>query len=585
MGHTPWTVAMRARPEVTAGRSVKRRRRSAARGKRAVVAAWMGWILLGCTPPQLSAEADLSWPTLVAVSLPERQEVSPTPEIWFTFSEPLDPATATNDAVVVIPFDLGEPCGASLDCGDSARCRGGRCQRNPVDGPFRADMARTPLGLARRSRLAPTRLAFQADGRRLSLRVVQPLQPHRLHVLLVGATLTDLSGNPLRTPLGADLAFEHVFATGGAELGRPQVALISPRAGRVGLPVNLERLVVSLSKPVNGLSHQALWLQSESGRRVDLSPSAMAGPCGAQHEGHCLWLVPRGGLVGPESWRLHVDRGVRDAAGQAVFNEAPPVIVTGGATDRDPPRLLSRDVRVADGCAVLALRLDEDADIRVRASWSAEERVSVGRGDHEVGIPVTGPLSGSITVWASDLAGNEAEPLVVAVESHAARSVIISEVLANPAGPEPSQEFVELFNSSRVPVDLTGWSLDDGDDGKGAALLPRGTLAPGAFAVVVGAAHSSALVDDPAPEPDALVIRLSSTVGGRGLSNRGESLALRDAEGRMISWYTAYWRTDGRADDGRSIERSRPDACGLRGDWSPNPQGSSTPGSAGLVSR
>lgn len=334
-----------------------------------------------------------------------------------------------------------------------------------------------------------------------------------------------------------------------------------------------------------GLSDEALWLESDSGTRVDLSVYPLAGACGARHEGHCLRLVPRGGLVVHQSWRLLVAPEVRDAAGQQVFNEEPPVIATGATTDREVPRRLSQDVRVADGCVVLALRFDEDVDVRIKASWSGDEHRSVGRGDHEVGVPVMGPLRGYLTVWASDLAGNRANPFDVAVEAHAARSVIISEVLSNPAGPEPSQEFVELFNAGRDPVDLTGWRLDDGDDRTGVALLPRATLAPGAFAVLVGSAYSAALVSDPAPEPDALLIRLDSTVGGRGLSNRGESLALRDAEGRLVSWYTPYWRTDGSADDGRSIERSGPGTCGLRGDWRPNPEGSSTPGSPASASR
>lgn len=253
---------------------------------------------------------------------------------------------------------------------------------------------------------------------------------------------------------------------------------------------------------------------------MDLSAYPMAGACGTRHQGHCLRLVPRGALVGQQSWRLFVAPEVRDAAGQPVFNEEPPVIVTGAITDRQAPRLLARHVRVADGCAVLVLRLDEDADVRVEPSWSDGEHISVGRSDHEVGVPVAVPLRGYLTVSVSDLAGNRANPFVVTVEAHGPRSVIISEVLSNPAGPEPSQEFVELFNAGLDPVDLTGWRLDDGDDGSGVARLPGATLAPGGFAVLVGSAYSSALVSDPAPAPDALLIRLDSTVGGRGLSNR-----------------------------------------------------------------
>ncbi len=46
-----------------------------------------------------------------------------------------------------------------------------------------------------------------------------------------------------------------------------------------------------------------------------------------------------------------------------------------------------------------------------------------------------------------------------ATHGTAANHLLLSEVLYDPAGPEPGAEFVELYNPTGQPVTLTGWSL------------------------------------------------------------------------------------------------------------------------------
>lgn len=113
--------------------------------------------------------------------------------------------------------------------------------------------------------------------------------------------------------------------------------------------------------------------------------------------------------------------------------------------------------------------------------------------------------------------------------------VVINEVLANAVGPEPAQEWVELFNDGRTAVDLEGWTLEDVG---GIALLPADSLAPGQFAVVVGDTYDAASGYDVAPAPGTVLLRVPH-VGKNGLSNSGEPLRLVSPDGQAESSFPA----------------------------------------------
>ena len=54
--------------------------------------------------------------------------------------------------------------------------------------------------------------------------------------------------------------------------------------------------------------------------------------------------------------------------------------------------------------------------------------------------------------------------------------LVINEVLANPIGPEPHQEWVELYNDGAVAAELADFALCDIG---GEAWLPEAVLEPG----------------------------------------------------------------------------------------------------------
>lgn len=126
------------------------------------------------------------------------------------------------------------------------------------------------------------------------------------------------------------------------------------------------------------------------------------------------------------------------------------------------------------------------------------------------------------------------EPFSLALRTSAPRPhLVLNEVLANPAGPEGSGEWIELSNDSSLPVSLEGLWLEDSG---GRVPLPSVELLPGELALLVSETFAPAAGDVPVPDGVRL-IRLP-TVGVRGLSNGGEPLWLVGQQG-VLSGFPA----------------------------------------------
>ncbi|HVU01742.1 MAG TPA: lamin tail domain-containing protein [Polyangiaceae bacterium] len=131
----------------------------------------------------------------------------------------------------------------------------------------------------------------------------------------------------------------------------------------------------------------------------------------------------------------------------------------------------------------------------------------------------------------TDLAGNET-PFDESFRTAPPRPhLILSEVLANPAGPEPSGEWVEVENDGASPVNVGGFTLSDGG---GETTLPSAVMAPGEYALVVGDGYAVDSPDDVPPAAGTLLLRVPR-VGTDGLSNGGEALTLSGKDGRPLS--------------------------------------------------
>jgi hypothetical protein len=127
----------------------------------------------------------------------------------------------------------------------------------------------------------------------------------------------------------------------------------------------------------------------------------------------------------------------------------------------------------------------------------------------------------------------------------ALRHVVLSEVLANPLGPEPGSEWIELVNDSGQAVSLAGLWLEDAG---GRAFLPETELAPRETVLLVNAGFRVSSLDVALP-PAVRLLELAS-LGVRGLSNSGEALLLVGPEG-VVSRFPVF----GASHAGRSIAR------------------------------
>jgi hypothetical protein len=130
--------------------------------------------------------------------------------------------------------------------------------------------------------------------------------------------------------------------------------------------------------------------------------------------------------------------------------------------------------------------------------------------------------------------------------------VILNEAQANPLGPEPAQEWVELVNDGSVAANLGGYVLADIG---GTTTLPDALLPPGGYALIVNETFVEDDELDPPPAPGTLLLRVAK-LGLNGLSNSGEPLKLIDTEGQVVSRFPATPKPKA----GRSVSRVKPDA-------------------------
>ncbi len=139
------------------------------------------------------------------------------------------------------------------------------------------------------------------------------------------------------------------------------------------------------------------------------------------------------------------------------------------------------------------------------------------------------------------------------------RQVVINEIMYNPPGQADDLQFLELFNRSASPADLSGWSFSKGIQFR----FQKGvTLPPQSFLVIC---------NDPAAFSAHYGVAALGPFSGR-LSHKSDKLELTDASGRVIDALTyrdgAPWPV---APDGYScsLERICPDAASdLPENWS-----------------
>jgi hypothetical protein len=175
----------------------------------------------------------------------------------------------------------------------------------------------------------------------------------------------------------------------------------------------------------------------------------------------------------------------------------------------------------------------------------------------------------AISVAAADRAGNQATSAAVPLTiSPGLLPLAITEVHANPAGPEPAQEFVEVRNLGSAALNVGGLAIADA---KGMDLLPDAVIDAGAYALIVPSGFDAASAKDTPPLAGTPLVRVDSRIGSDGLSNGGEAVRLLSADGGVISSYSAALDVSATAWAGQSVHRVPETACDQAPSWTQRP--------------
>ncbi|MEM7606226.1 MAG: lamin tail domain-containing protein [Myxococcota bacterium] len=393
-----------------------------------------------------------------------------------------------------------------------------------VEGVFE-DFERAPVRVAHRDAAVATSVELEASYARITPEDV--LEPGA-YVLAAGTW----SAAALEGPV--------VEAFVVARAGGARLVAAWPPSGAGAVPIDLPRACAGFDGPVDG----ALRLLDGASvidafeRTVPCATAALPGA-----ECRCLELPAR--LRPFATYRFDV-RELRDVSGRALEREVsfstssdPPAPAPGPATCAFDEQLDPLGcVGAYDDRIWLSLSLGAPALVE----WSLDlqgggARWVKGRAPRgELRLELAGLRAD--TTYRSSLDVTSLSGAHTRFESEATTApplpmLYITEVRADPLGPEPHQEFVELHNAGSAPLDLNGWQLADAPERVGDVL--QGHIAPGLRALITAPTFDANALDDGALREGVTVLRQASSLGSGGLRNGGEPLFIRDAQGQRIA--------------------------------------------------
>ena len=159
--------------------------------------------------------------------------------------------------------------------------------------------------------------------------------------------------------------------------------------------------------------------------------------------------------------------------------------------------------------------------------------------------------------------------------------IMITEVMYNPAGADSPNEFVEIYNTSDFPADISGWSIADLAatdrllDSAGAADI---NLPSRTYAVIFEGDYDGLMYQDLVPDSTLILFTHTTTIGNT-LGNTSDSLFLLDSSGVTVA-HTG-WNEPVPA--GFSRERIRLDYPDQATNWAISRDSLGTPGAENSV--
>lgn len=142
----------------------------------------------------------------------------------------------------------------------------------------------------------------------------------------------------------------------------------------------------------------------------------------------------------------------------------------------------------------------------------------------------------------------------------AENDIIINEIFADPTPSIglPEYEYIELYNTTNLAIDLTNWTIIIGTTDK---IFPSSVIEPDSFVILI---------------KEDIINFFSNNISKIGfssisLTNSGADVILKNAEGKIInaiSYIDKWYNDDDKSDGGWSIERVNPNLfCEGKNNW------------------
>ncbi|HPN54733.1 MAG TPA: lamin tail domain-containing protein [Candidatus Moranbacteria bacterium] len=125
-------------------------------------------------------------------------------------------------------------------------------------------------------------------------------------------------------------------------------------------------------------------------------------------------------------------------------------------------------------------------------------------------------------------------------------NLLITEIMYDPDGSDTRREWIEIYNQTDQPVDLSGWKFFESDTNHGLTLMQGSFVLP-AYGYVVIAENATKFLEEYAGFSGNL---LDSSFS---LSNEGEELAIKNKTGEIVA-QASYSKDSGGNDNGFSLE-------------------------------
>jgi hypothetical protein len=447
------------------------------------------------------------------------------------------------------------------------------------------DINNPPLSETSKKQIVPSSIRMKSSLE-FMLIPLELLEEYTRYSVILSKAIRSQTGLPLSGPDGIESEFIYSFETGSMKDSPAVPSLKRPLNNEKEVPINICEIIIEFSKP----------LPFELKDKVHLyyNQQPIKGKVVSSGNGLIASFQPLQELFPLKKHFILFDL-LQEKVSSLVYRQLS--FKTSKSADYSPPEISPItcspcEEKVENLCIDI---LDKKVNIRWKTDELSISGVMILEKDkivkeiknnnlnfeHVFLIEASLKKEYKFRVYSMDIACNVREqgPFSFKLEEDS-RPVIISEILFNPRGAEPAQEFIEIQNIGSKPLSLDGWMIDDNGDKNGDIIETTELIFEGGYGVIIGEKYNLNSPVDSGIFESAVILRVKGSLGSSGLRNDGETVELYDPFGRAVSCYLNFFSGSAlHSQQGVSIERIEP--SGLESsakNWAFNRNLSSTPG-------